>query len=110
MNRKFFALLLVVTLIMTVMAGCKQEPKQSDNAPVNDKSVVDNENTQETKVEAVDVKKVFVSPQWVKSVIDGEQEESKKHIVLEASWGTANDSPDYNKGHILGAVHVDILI
>ena len=56
----------------------------------------------------MDVKKVFVSPQWVKSVIDGEQEESKKYIILEASWGSADDSPDYNTGHIPGAVHVDI--
>ncbi len=60
------------------------------------------------KVDAVDVKKVFVTPEWVKSVIDGQQQESSNYIILEASWGTADESPDYKTGHIAGAVHVDI--
>lgn len=97
MNKKIFSLLLMVTLMITAFAGCKKEEK---------KPVVNEENTK--KAEAVDVKKVFVSPQWVKNVIEGEQEESKKYVILEASWGTADESPDYNKGHIPGAVHVDI--
>lgn len=111
MNKKFLTLLLVAALMMTVFTGCKQQPKKSDSDPVNKESVAKDEDTQKSeveKVEAVDVKKVFVSPQWVKSVIDGEQEESKKYIILEASWGSADDSPDYNTGHIPGAVHVDI--
>lgn len=106
MNKKRFALLLVVTLMMTVFAGCSKELKKTDNASTTEESVVNEEDIK--KAEVVEVKKVFVSPQWVKSVIDGEQEESKKYIILEASWGTADDSPDYNTGHIPGAVHVDI--
>lgn len=110
MNKRILTLLLIVVLMAGVFVGCTQEPKDSGNALVSeeqgdkdsqDKDYVD-------KVEAVGIKKVFVSPQWVKSVIDGEQEESKNYIILEASWGTANDSPDYNTGHISGAVHVDI--
>lgn len=102
MKKRYLALLLVVVLMMTIFTGCSQEPKSSDNNLVN-KEVQESE-----VVEAVDVNKVFVSPEWVKSVIDGEQEESKNYIILEASWGTADDSPDYNTGHIPGAVHVDI--
>ena len=109
MNKKFFALLLVIALMMTVFVGCKQQPKESDNAPVNEEPVAkENEQKAEVEeVEAVDVKKVFVSPEWVKNVIDGGQEESKKYIVLEASRGKIDKSPDYNTGHIPGAVHVD---
>ncbi len=101
MNKKNLALLLIITLMVTVISGCKQQSKTSENTPVP-------ENTQSENVEAVDVKKVFVSPEWVKSVIDGKQEESKDYIILEASWGTADESPDYKKGHLPGAVHVDI--
>ena len=39
MNKKFFALLLVIALMMTVFVGCKQQPKESDNAPVNEEPV-----------------------------------------------------------------------
>lgn len=113
MNKKFFALLLVVALMMTVFVGCKEQPKESDNAPVNEEQVAKEEEkeTEETEVveaDAVDVKKVFVSPEWVKSVIDGGQEESNKYIILEASLGKLNDSSDYNQGHIPGALYANI--
>jgi len=97
MKKRIFALLLAFTLIVSVFTGCKQAEEKSEANAGND-----------TKVEAVDVKKVFVTPEWIKSVIDGEQPESKKYVILEASWGAAADSPDYNTGHIPGAVHVDI--
>jgi thiosulfate/3-mercaptopyruvate sulfurtransferase len=104
MKKRFIALLLVVVLMTIVFAGCKNEPEESEIDSVNE-SV---QNVEVEKVEAVDLKKVFVSPQWVKSVIDGEQQESEKYVILEASWGAVDDSPDYNKGHIPGATHVDI--
>lgn len=110
MKKRFFALLLVIVLMTSVFVGCTQQPKESNDALVGEGEIdkeTQDKNEQE-KVEPVDIKKVFVSPQWVKSVIDGGQEESKNYIVLEASWGTANDSPDYNTGHLPGAVHVDI--
>lgn len=104
MVKRRFILLLFVVLMITVLVGCKQVSNKSMDTPVNKNT----QNVDVKKVETVDIKKVFVSPQWVKSVIDGEQKESKKYIILEASWGTTNDSPDYNIGHIPGAVHVDI--
>lgn len=105
MNKKILALLLVVTLMLSVLAGCKQETKKSDDAKAKEETVVNKEDA--VKADAVDVKKVFVTPEWVKSVIDGQQEESKKYIVLEASRGKVDKSPDYNTGHIPGAVHMD---
>lgn len=102
MYKKIFALVLVVALVVSVFTGCKQEQKTTTEDTKKSDTV------DQKKVEAVDQKKVFVTPEWVKSVIDGKQNESKKYVILEASWGTAADSPDYNKGHIPGAVHVDI--
>jgi molybdopterin synthase sulfurtransferase len=112
MNKKLFALLLVFSMMMIALVGCAQNDEQTDvnnnkGTQKQEQTAVNNdENTK--KVEAVDVKKVFVTPEWVKNVIDGEQAESKKYVILEASWGSADESPDYNKGHIPGAVHVDI--
>lgn len=60
-----------------------------------------------SKVESVKKTKVFVSPEWVKSVVDGEQEESKDYIILEAAWGEVADDKAYTDGHIPGAVHIN---
>ena len=60
-----------------------------------------------SKVESVEKTKVFVSPEWVKSVVDGEQEESKDYIILEAAWGEVADDKAYTDGHIPGAVHIN---
>lgn len=103
MSKRFIALLLVVALMVTVFVGCSQEPKE--NASVNQGN---KEDVVVTEVDAVDVKKVFVSPEWVKSVIDGAQEESQKYIILEASIGKLNQSSDYNNGHVPGAYYANI--
>ena len=60
-----------------------------------------------TKVEAVAKTKVFVSPEWIKSVIDGGQEESKDYVIIEAAWGEVSDDKAYTEGHIPGAVHMN---
>ena len=115
MIKKIFSLVLVLLLLLAVITGCVQkedktsEPAASEEA-VATEAVAEEAATEEVaeEVAAVDIGKVFVSPEWVKSVIDGNQAESENYIVLEASWGSASDSPNYNTGHIPGAVHVDI--
>lgn len=59
------------------------------------------------EVTAVEKTKVFVSPEWVKSVIDGKQEESKDFVILEAAWGEVADDKAYTEGHIPGAFHMN---
>ncbi|MGP1404373.1 MAG: sulfurtransferase [Catonella sp.] len=59
------------------------------------------------KVEPVEKTKVFVSPEWIKSVIDGKQEESKDFVILEAAWGEVADDKAYTEGHIPGALHMN---
>ena len=62
---------------------------------------------QAEEVTAVEKTKVFVSPEWVKSVIDGKQEESKDFVILEAAWGEVADDKAYTEGHIPGAFHMN---
>ncbi|EEA85866.1 rhodanese-like domain-containing protein [Peptacetobacter hiranonis] len=97
MNKKFVSLLLTAVLSLGVLTGCssKEESKEADT------------NTEKVTAEAVDTKTVFVTPEWVQSVIDGNQKESENYVIGEVSWGTYKDSPSYTKGHIPGAIHIN---
>ena len=61
MNKKLVSLLLTAVLSLGVLTGCssKEESKEADT------------NTEKVTAEAVDTKTVFVTPEWVQSVIDG---------------------------------------
>lgn len=61
----------------------------------------------ETKPEEVPSAKktdVFVSPAYIKSVMDGKQEESKNYVILD----TSTEAASYNEGHIPGAYHCSV--
>lgn len=60
--------------------------------------------TASAAVPAVSERTVYVTPQWVKSVIDGKQKESEKYVILETS---TTETP-YREGHIPGAYHSDV--
>lgn len=98
MKRRLISALVGITMVATMAVGCSK-PSDDSQKTTGEKSNV--------KAEQVDTKKVFVTPEWVQSVIDGNQPESKNYTILEASWGTYKDSPTYKKGHIPGALHVD---
>ena len=72
------------------------------------KTETTNQTTSQTdSVNAAPVEKqrVYVSADWVKSVIDGNQSQSSNYVILEASWG--EPSADYKKAHIPGALHIN---
>ncbi len=59
---------------------------------------------------AYDNYEMLVPPSWVKDLVDGKKPETyegKDFKVFEVSWGEEKDSPDYLKGHIPGAVHIN---
>ena len=59
MKKRFIALLLVVVLMITVLVGYKNEPEESEIDSVNESI----QNVEVEKVEALNLKKVFVSTQ-----------------------------------------------
>ncbi len=67
--------------------------------------------TDETKpMEAYENYDMLVPASWVKDLIDGKNPETYEGNdvkIFEVSWGTEKDSPDYLKGHIPGAVHIN---
>ncbi|HSQ87472.1 sulfurtransferase [Romboutsia sp.] len=98
MRKKLISALVGITMVATMAAGCSKSSNESQN---------ETKEKTDVKAEQVDTKKVFVSPEWVQSVIDGNQPESKNYTILEVSWGDYKDSPSYTKGHLPGALHVD---
>lgn len=54
---------------------------------------------------AVEKTKVYVSAEWVNSVVAGEQPQSAKSVILEVAWGEAGD--EYKSAHIPGALHLN---
>ncbi|MEG0856752.1 MAG: rhodanese-like domain-containing protein [Terrisporobacter sp.] len=98
MKNKLIKVLLCTAIAATMLVGCNTKSSESSNNPKKESNV---------KAEQVAKNKIFVTPEWVQSVIDGNQPESEKYVILEASWGTYKDSPTYKKGHLPGALHVD---
>ena len=101
---------------MTKSSSAKSSEVKSESVPTSKVSqIVTGSQTSETSTasnqaeEVTDVEKtkVFVSPEWVKSVIDGKQEESKDFVILEAAWGEVADDKAYTEGHIPGALHMN---
>lgn len=56
-------------------------------------------------VEPIDKNKIFVSAEWLNSVIEGKQPQSKNYVILEGSWGEASE--EYKNTHIPGAIHIN---
>ena len=94
MKKKFLMVFLCIMMVAALATGCASNGQSSSSA--------------DTKtVEPVAKTKVFVSADWVKSVISGKQAESKDYKIIEVAWGPAADDKDYNKAHIPGALHLN---
>ena len=63
--------------------------------------------TDDVKVEAVEQKTVYVTPQWLNSALNGEQEGYEDVLVAEVGYGDVSDCASYNEGHVPGAIYVD---
>ena len=66
MKRRLISALVGITMVATMAVGCSK-PSDDSQKTTGEKSNV--------QAEQVDTKKVFVSPEWVQSVIDGNQPE-----------------------------------
>lgn len=103
MKRKVISSLLIVIISLSLLSGCNKDLGKVEDSI----KTADGENQELNKVEKLEKNKVYVDEKWVKSVMEGNQPESKNYVILEASWGTEKDSPDYMDGHIPGAIHID---
>lgn len=97
--KKFLMIVCVAALVLT---GCSQTTTSEQPT-----ETTTTEETPAVQVEAVAKNKVFVSPEWVKSVMDGQQAESANYVIMEASWGPLESAEAYKAEHIPGAFHMN---
>lgn len=105
MKKKLVSILLCTAMTASLAVGCGSDTqeKSTDESTDNTEAAGDSD----VQADPVDTKKVYVSPDWVQSVIDGNQEESSDYVILECSWGEEEDSPSYTEGHVPGAYHMN---
>lgn len=112
MKKKLIAALLVAAMVGTMAVGCgsgEEEKTESTKTEASDsKESEPTDEGEDVEVETVEQRTVYVSPQWVKSALDKKQAGYEDAVVAEAAYGPAADSESYNKGHIPGALYVDI--
>lgn len=119
MKRRFINLCLGVVAAGLLLGGCASDSAgdvaetaaettaEAGEGAKETESSVAGETEGKAPIEAVAQKKVYVSPEWVQSVIAGEQKESEDYMILECSWGTSEDAGVYKEGHIKGAYHMN---
>lgn len=103
MKKKWLCVLLCTGMVVSMAAGCGG---QSDDKKTTEKTEDTGEKS-DVKADPVEQKKVYVSPEWVQSVIDGNQKESEDYVILECAWGEEEDDAAYGEGHIKGAYHMN---
>lgn len=97
MKKKLISIFLLAAMAAVLATGCGSKESTGTEGGSTDK----------TSVEAVAKTKVFVTADWVKSVIDNKQQESSDYVIIEAAWGTTDDDKAYTAAHIPGAVHMN---
>lgn len=83
------------------LAGCGQQQTNDTTAGEPAGEAASGE------VASVDDRQVYVTPEWVQSVIKGDQPESSDYRIFEVAWGEESDDTAYGEGHIPGAVHLN---
>ena len=104
MKKGILSPLLCMAMAASLLAGCAAN---SESKPADREKMAGEKETSDVKADPVDQKKVYVSPDWVQSVIDGNQKESSDYVILECAWGEEADNPAYTEGHIKGAYHMN---
>lgn len=107
MKKRFLSILLCLAMVASMLMACGSTEEATEETTETTEAT---EETTEATVEAVDQRRVYVTADWVNSVINGEQPESENYVILEVSYPmTADESPSYNEGHIPGAIHASIM-
>ncbi len=94
MKKRMISLLLVAIMAFSMLA-CSSET--DDTKDTNKQEEQTDEITKKEK------RQVFVTPEWLQSVIDGKEKESENYVLIHVDWG---GTATYEEGHIPGAVYM----
>lgn len=109
MKKRVLAAFLCMAMTASMLAGCgsdtsSEEPAQESAEETTDDTAA----ADDVEVEPAETRTVYVTPQWVQSALDGEQEGYEDILIAEVGYGAMEDCVTYNEGHVPGAIYVDI--
>ena len=109
MKKRVLAAFLCMAMTASMLAGCgadtSAEEEQTQEAA--EETTDDAVEAEDVEVEPVETKTVYVTPQWVQSALDGEQEGYEDILIAEVGYGPMESCESYNEGHVPGAIYVD---
>lgn len=110
MKKKFLSVVLSIAVVAALAAGCgsNSEDTQKEPEDAKEEQTEDTDAGEDTaEVEPVEQRTVYVSPQWLKSAIDGNQAGYEDAVIAEVTYtGALEDSESYKEGHVPGAILV----
>ena len=100
MWKKMLSILMCLMLMVAFAVSCSSQSEEAAEPEAEAE-------TEAVTAEAVDQRTVYVTPEWVKSVIDGGQAGYENYVIAEVAY-PAEPSDGYNAGHLPGAIYVSI--
>lgn len=100
MKKRLLASLVCVVMAATMIVGCGSKEEKAEEPAAK-------EETSDVQADPVEQRTVYVTPDWVKSVQDGNQEGYEDYVIAEVGYGDVKDCASYNEGHIPGSIYVD---
>ena len=109
MKKRVLAAFLCMAMTASMLAGCGTDTsaEEEQTQETAEETTDDAAEAENVEVEPVETKTVYVTPQWVQSALDGEQEGYEDILIAEVGYGDVADCASYNEGHVPGAIYVD---
>lgn len=107
MKKRVLAALLCMAMTTAMLAGCGSESSTKEDTTQESTDETTDEATENVEAEPVETRTVYVTPQWVQSALNGDQEGYEDILIAEVGYGDVADCASYNEGHVPGAIYVD---
>lgn len=106
MKKRILIAIMVVAAVFA-LAACGSNA----NTPTEDTQATDEASTEAATAEpvsapAVDQRTVYVTPEWVKSVVDGNQSGYEDYVIAEVTYSPDDKGVYFTDGHIPSAIQV----
>ena len=81
MKKRVLAVLLSAAMVASLAVGCGSSSKSDEKSETKTETAKDTKN-----VEAVEQRTVYVTPEWLKSAMDGNQKGYENVVVAEVAY------------------------
>ena len=110
MKKPMLVAFLGMAMITSMLTGCNSDTsdeKEKTQESTEETAKASEKSEDNVEVEPVETRTVYVTPQWVQSALDGEQEGYEDILIAEVGYGPVENCESYNAGHVPGAIYVD---